>query len=1024
MSAMTEQPALEFAALLRQLRAQVKLTQEELAEAAGLSTRTVSDLERRFNRTAHKDTAGLLADALCLAEPVRALFIAAARGRAPAAAVLAALADAGADHGHSLAGVALPTWLARPGTDRLAGRQDELRSIGTAVNDALAGSQRAVLVAGEPGIGKTRLASEAALTARDRGMLVLAGRCDPDVAAAYGPFTEALRQAVAGIDDTQTLGRYLGQWPGELMRVVPEFVNVSGFAPPLASDPDTERWRLFDAVVSALASLGATDGLMLVIDDLQWAARPTLALLRHLLRSELPLRLMLLTTYRVTDIDIDRAHPLATWVSDIQRIPGVTTLQLGGLNEIEMGQLVAAKAGHNLDAGQRNFVSWLCRETAGNALFADQVLRRLTETGDLKFSDDGWHLTTSLDTLKLPEGIREVIWGRLNPLGELVNQVLTAGAIIGFEFNLEVVAAVLGATEDHCLDALERAAAARLVTEAGADRWRFVHALVRSTLYDGLSASRRARRHRQVAQILEASPPGDSLALANHWSLAAGRDAPARACEWLRYAGDEAMGRLAPDQAAVFYTRVLDIDTKAGEVLDAPDRVAVTIALGTAQRLMGDAAYRKTLLDAAEIASRLNDAKLLAEAAVANSRGFWSVAGEVDTERTVVLEKALAALPLTDSRLRARILANLAAELLFSPDRNRRFSLSDEALAVARRLGDDQALFDALFTRIVCTNTPARVSTLWTEAQELLPLAARVGDPGREVNAALVWYATATYVGEFEEADKVLSYADRLTRELRQPTLRWVSAAHRAGRPLLAGRLAEAEAIAGEALSYGQEAGEQDAFIWYGAQLAIIRRDQGRLDELIDAVAQLTAGMPQASAWQAFLAVGYCELDRLDEARAVFERLAAHGFQAMPYDHHWLLGMSLAADACVWLGTKEHAQALYSQLRPWAQQFAGAGIFSIGCVERPLGILAGTMGKHDLAETHLIAAVEENERIDSPVWASTARLDLADLLLARGRRGDADRSQQLIRDALTRIRGLGAARVEKRAARLLKQLAR
>lgn len=1019
---MAEQPVLEFAALLRQLRAQVKLTQEELAEAAGLSPRTVSDLERSVNRTAHRDTAGLLADALSLAEPVRALFIAAARGRAPAASVLAALADVRADYEHSLAGVALPAWLARPGTGRFAGRQDELTSIGSALNDVLAGSQRAVLVAGEPGIGKTRLASEAALTARDRGMLVLAGRCDPDVAAAYGPFTEALRQAVGGIDDAETLDHYLGQWPGELMRVVPEFANVSRFAPPLASDPDTERWRLFDAVVSALASLGAANGLMLVVDDLQWAARPTLALLRHLLRSELPLRLMLLATYRVTDIEIDRTHPLATWVGDMQRIPGATTLQLGGLNETEMGQLVTAAVGHDLDAGQLNFVSWLCRETAGNALFADQILRRLTEKGDLKFSDDGWHLTISLDTLKLPAGIQEVIWGRLHPLGEQVNEVLTVASIVGFDFNLEVTAAVLGTTEDECLEALERAAAARLITEESTDRWRFVHALVRSTLYDGLSASRRARRHRQVAQILEASPPCDSLALAHHWSLAVGRDAPKRACEWLLYAGDEAMDRLAPDQAAVIYARVLDIDTKTGGVLGAPDRVAVTIALGTAQRLMGDAAYRKTLLDAAEIANRLNDTKLLAEAAVANSRGFWSAAGEVDNERIAVLESALAALPPTDSRLRVRILANLAAELLFSPDRNRRFSLSDDALAIARRLGDDEALFDALFTRVTSTKTPARTSTLWAEAQELLPLAARVGDPGREVNAALARYATATYVGQLEEADEMLSHADRLADELGQPTLRWLSAAHRAGRPLLAGRLVEAEAIAGEAFGYGQEADERDAFAWYAAQLAMIRRDQGRLEELIDAVAQFTAGMPQVGAWQAFLAIGYCELERLDEARAVFERLAANGFQAMPDDHHWLLGMSLAADACVWAGTKEHARVLYSQLRPWAQLHASAGVFSIGCVERPIGVLAGIIGMHDLAETHLIAAVEENERIDSPVWASTARLDLTDLLLARGKQGDADRSQKLIRDALTRVHGLGVVRVEKRAARLLKRL--
>ena len=920
-----------------------------------------------------------------------------------------------------LAAVVLPTWLVEPTRRPMVGRSSELEVIGTAANDAVVGRRRALLVAGEPGVGKTRLVGEAARAARRQGMLVLSGRCDPDLAAAYGPFTEALRQA-AGAIDAETLADSLGRWPGELVRVVPELADVvSGLEPPLSSDPETERWRLFDAVVSAFAALGAAGGLMLVIDDLQWAARPTLALLGHLLRSEVPLPLVVLATYR--DTDIDPTHPLVAVLGDLRRIRGVAFLALGGLDVAEMAELVADAAGHDLDSVALAFVSRLGQETGGNPFFAGEIIRHLSETGDLKFTDGRWSLTTRVDSLVLPEGVRAVLRRRLDPLGEQANEVLGVASVAGLEFNLEQVAAVIGDSEEHCLDALERAAGTGLVVELGVDRWRFVHALVRSTLYDGMSSSRRARRHRQIAQILESTPPYDPLALAHHWSVASGADAPLRASEWLRRAGDEAMGRLAPDQAAVFYGRALEIDKEIGFcAFDPLDRVRVTIALGTAQRLTGDAAHRDTLLAAADLANRLDDVELLAEAAVANSRGFFSTVGGVDAERIAVLQDALTRLPAADSRLRARLLATLAAEFLFSPERDRRFLLSDEALAVARREGDDQTLFDVLVTRLLSINTPDTVEVLWSEAQELIPLATDIGDPGRQVMGALAWYAIATYIGQLDGADAIIADADRIAQELGQPTLRWLAAAHRAVRPLLAGRLEEAEAIAGEALGYGQEAGEPDATRWYQTQIATIRRDQGRLDEMIDLHARVVTAMPHLVASRAFLAVAYCELERLDEARVVLQRLAADGFLRSAWDHTWLLGMSLAADACVRVGTTAQAGELYAELLPYAHLHVSASIICLGSVSRSLGVLATATGEYDLAEIHLATAIAENEHLGSPAWASTARLDLAELWLTRSRAGDAPRSQQLIREALDLVKGLGITRLENRVNRILEGL--
>jgi predicted ATPase len=210
------------------------------------------------------------------------------------------------------------------------GRQPQLELLGGLRNAALEGSLRTALLAGEPGIGKTRLAAEIARHAHEEGAVVLFGRCDEDLGVPYQPFAEALRSYVAACPSVE-LAAQAGQRAGELARLVPELGERLGTRPPTTGDPEAERDRLFEAVVSLFAAASRARPLVLVLDDLQWAAKPTLLMLRHLLRSREPTRVLVIGTYR--DTELDRSHPLAEMLANLRRdTVEVERLRLRGLD--------------------------------------------------------------------------------------------------------------------------------------------------------------------------------------------------------------------------------------------------------------------------------------------------------------------------------------------------------------------------------------------------------------------------------------------------------------------------------------------------------------------------------------------------------------------------------------------------------------------------------------------------------------------------------------------------------------------
>ena len=368
--------------------------------------------------------------------------------------------------------------------------------------------------------------------------------------------------------------------------------------------------------------------------------------------------MLIVGTYR--DTDLDRSHPLGEVLADLRRDRAVERLALGGLDVDGITELMANAAGDRVDLRITELAQLLWSETEGNPFFVQEILLSLVESGRLVQRDGVWTTDLQIAELGIPEGVREVIGRRLNRLSEDANTVLSIASVVGQAMDVEVLVAVSALPEDAVIDALDEASAAALLRESASGTYEFTHALVRSTLYDELSATRRTRRHRQIGEYLEAHG-GASAALAFHFRRSGSSDR--RALDYATAAAERALEQRAFDQAAAFFGQALEVAEDLGEPL--AERSALLIRLGAAQRMAAQPQYRETLLHAATLASELGDADLLAEAALTNTRGSWSFVGEVDTERVRTLEAALTAVGPEDSSVRAKLLVQLGVEIFW-----------------------------------------------------------------------------------------------------------------------------------------------------------------------------------------------------------------------------------------------------------------------------------------------------------------------------------------------------------------------
>ena len=606
----------------------------------------------------------------------------------------------------------LPSRLVTASGPGFVGRVGPRARLDDAVAATARGGSAAVFIAGEPGIGKTRLAREVALDAAQRGATVLLGRCDEDVGAPYAPFVEALDHLVTHAS-AGLLADHVREEGGEVARIVPRLATrVPDVPPAQASDPETERFLLFRAVTALLGTAAADDPVVLVLDDLQWADRQSLSLLRFLVAEQVP-GLLVIAIYRSTELTPD--HPLQEVLAQLHRLADPVRIDLGGLELPEVVALLEAAAGHELDGDGVGLARALGDETAGNPFFVSEMLRHLAETGQLRRDGDRWTMAGDLARLSLPHGVRAVVLQRSGRLPPSAQQLLAVGAVVGREFDLDVVADVAGLDQTTALAGIEEAVRVALVNEVAArpGRFSFAHAIVEHSLAGAQSAARRRVLHRAIAEALEARSPLDPsithAELAQHWVEGYDAATAGTAIARARAAGDHALGQLAPDEAVRWYDialRVLDASPGANP----RDRAEILVGLGTAERHAGQPGHQATLQEAAELAEAAGDARLVARAALGGFKGIWSLNAGVDATRIALLRSALAGLGDDDAGLRSRLLAALAVEHYFDDDSDQREAAATEAVALARAAGDDTALAFALQARDNLVRLPDRLA--------------------------------------------------------------------------------------------------------------------------------------------------------------------------------------------------------------------------------------------------------------------------------------------------------------------------
>ncbi len=871
------------------------------------------------------------------------------------------------------------------------GRQAELDRVGAAWQAALVAGPGLVLLGGEPGIGKTRLAMEHARIAHREGADVLVGRCDEDLAVPYQPFAEALSRAIRQVPPDE-LPSLLGGQGGELVRLVPDLADLVPDLPrPVSSDPETDRFRLFDAVAGALARLSRRAPLVLVLDDLHWATAPTLLLLRHVVTRSEPMAVLAIGTYRHTEVDDH--HPLAEVLGEPGRLPHVTRIVLGGLDEDAVHGFVRAVTGRDESAPLARSIH---TGTAGNPLFMREMVRHVEESGEA---------TAPTESLDVPEGVRDVVRRRVHRLSGTTNRLLLVASVIGSEYDLAVLQGAAGFDEEVVLAGVEEAVEAGLVVDIAGPgpglRQRFTHALVRAALYDGLTAARRGQLHRRVAEAVEGLHPGrthEHLAeLAHHFSRAAAMGGAPRAVAYSALAGQKALGQLAHDDAAAYFRQALDL-LDAVEVDDPVGRLRqrcdLLLALGEAQRRCGAPAHRATLLEAAALARDLGDAERLATAALANTRSFWSATRQVDGERVAAFRDALAALDPGDSPLRARLLARLAVELVYSGDAPAVRDLSDQALAMARRLGDGPTLAQVLVPRYnTIRGDPGTLPERLADTAELLALADRLGDPVLHCEAH-GWRAVATMeAADAEEAAACLDAFDQTAAAVHQPTMLWYAAYMRASRAILDGRFDDAERLATEAFHLGQAAGQPDADLFLSVQRLQIAFERGLLGRWERPLRIALTRDPDSwwflRSWQA-----RCAVARGDDAKAqaFLDELAANQFADLAFEPTWLHIVANCAAVAAHLADTGRAARLAELMAPYAGQLVTlSSLAYCGSVDHYLGLLAAALGRHQDADGHFASAAVIHQQVGAPAWLARTRLAWARSLIADGRPAGAPR---------------------------------
>jgi DNA-binding SARP family transcriptional activator len=890
------------------------------------------------------------------------------------------------------------------------GRDRELERLRGAVDEALTGQGRLVMLVGEPGIGKTQTAVELGRYAVERGARVLWGRCyEREGAPSYWPWVQAIR-AYVGVCDPGRLRVELGAGGAALAEVVPDLQErLPDLGPlPRLADEKQARFRFLDSLALFLRRAAEHQPLMLVLDDLNAADTGSLMVLEFVAHELAGTHLLIVGTFR--DVELGRGHPLLQTLAELTREQLFERVPLRGLAERDVERFLAATIGV---APPEELVRAVHEQTEGNPLFVTEIVRLLDQEG--KLTPEA--ITESGDgSVGVPEGVREVIGRRLDRLSPGCNEILRLASVIGREFGLDQLAKLPGSLSDETLlAAVEEALAARVVEElsGAAGRFRFMHALVRETLAAELSTTRRVRLHALIADALEELCGEDVEAhaaeLAYHFAEAVTVLGPEKLIRYSRLAGDQAYAAHAYEDAIAHFQRALT--AKEGKPMD-DETAGLLFALVRSeflgrQRYDLDEALARTRR-AFEYYAEAGDTDHAVEVAAHPIPPVWG-----ETQVPQLLSRALAMVP-PDSLDAGHILANVGRFAGTNDgDYQGACDAFERSLAIARQHGDEtlERRVLALAARVDWWHL--RWEECVTKSTQALELAQAADDQQTEMYARAWLARNAAIRGDLPNARAhatvSLELADRLRERYWLATARvnsfWLE--YLEGDWEAARRLSDA----------GLRLQPRDArnlglrtLLEY--QLGEAAEGEAFLERLLDAMRVTAPGSTvehsEAAATIALVARITGRHERLDVAEAAAQTVLSASIHIPIFDLHARIGLAV-------LAAERSDAAAAQQQYPELESQGGTVLILLGmAADRLLGLLALTMEEFDTAFAHFEAALSFCDRSGyRPEYARTA-FDYASALLTRGRPGEQERATKLRAEAVATARLLGMRALEER----------
>ncbi len=901
------------------------------------------------------------------------------------------------------------------------GRQGEREELRGFLERAKNGNGTLVMLGGEPGVGKTRMTEELEAEARRYGFLTLTGHCyEMEGAPPYIPFIEILQSIMRTVEPDKLL-ETLGDAAPEVAKLVPELrEQFPDISEPRKLPPEQERLYLFNKLSAFLGRLANNRPLLIMVEDLHWTDEPTLLLLQHMAQRLPEVATLIVGTYRDTELDVARS--LAKALEELLRQRLAHDMLLKRLPQDGVTAMLRGRSGQEPPSRLANLIF---DETEGNPFFVEEVFNHLAEEEKLFDSEGRWRSDVRVDEWEVPRGVLLVIGRRLERASEECRRTLARAAVIGRGVSFKLLKEVIELDEDTLLDALEEAERAQLisvVTTRGKDSITFVHELIRQTLLNDLSTPRRRRLHLRVAEVLEQLYAGTleqhAADLAHHYYQAGG-DAD-KIIDYCVMAAKRSTAQTAYEDAVEQCHRALQA-LEQREPVDELRRCDLLLGLGNAYGNAGDPVRAKqTFLKAAAIAKKVPAPEQLAKAAVGVCE-FWFALVSVDYQLVDFLYEALEFMDDEDSALRASLLGRLSFVLQSAGD-DRSITVSEQAIVMARRFGDPEALWYALFARVFVWDRPLEERI--ADAAELARLEEDstcpvMGDQG--LNHLSHVHLVS---GDIAAFDRDLVIMQKRAGETQHPTTIWTLTFINGAHAQMLGRFKEAEELMLQAFALGDNFNEVIPTVGYKNFLFHLRYLQGRLHEIDDEIQDFFKQFADVQKFQTSNALLHLTLGRKDQAREEFERLAADNFAVIP--RNWFRPTMLmhCSEMAVTLADMPRTELLYDMLGTCHDRLILCGINNacVGTRSHYFGLLAATLKRWDDAASHFEDALEFSARVGARPFLARSQHEYARMLIDRDESGDKEKAKEFLSDAIATYREIGMPTFLENAEELLEKV--